>query len=104
MEDNLKKYISDNIELINNIIKNKTCFYKTFYIKKNSGKRRRIDNPKKELKEIQKWILDNILVLLPVSEYAIAYVKHKTIKNNTEFHIGKQCILRLDIKEKRFAT
>ena len=52
MEENLKKYISDNIVLINKIINNKTSFYKTFYIKKNSGKRRRIDNPNKELKEI----------------------------------------------------
>lgn len=74
-------------------------FYRRFEIPKKSGGMRTIAEPLPSLKEIQRWILDNILQHMQVSPYAKAYIKGRSIKDNVRFHRRQKKVLTLDIKD-----
>ena len=90
-----KKYIKTIYSISNNIEKN----YKTYKIKKHSGKYRTIYEPNSILKQIQKQILVNILNNKCISKYAKAYHKGIGLKDNAISHINKEMLLKLDIKD-----
>ncbi|MDE5763653.1 MAG: retron St85 family RNA-directed DNA polymerase, partial [Ruminococcus sp.] len=73
-------------------------FYRVFYIKKSNGKNREISEPLPDLKYVQKWILNNILVKNKVSPYAKAYVPKSSVKHNARFHKKQKVVLSMDIK------
>ena len=50
-------------------------FYRNYEIPKKNGGVREISEPLPSLKEIQRWILDNVLSSISISVYAKAYVK-----------------------------
>jgi RNA-directed DNA polymerase len=74
-------------------------FYRTFKIPKKAGGKRIISEPLPSLKEIQRWILEEILNKCRVSSYAKAYKRHQSIKDNAKFHINQSAVLTLDIKD-----
>lgn len=61
--------------------------YHTFYLVQK-GKEREITAPSRELKRRQRWILDNILTKLKISDYAHGFVKNRSIRTNAELHKG----------------
>lgn len=69
-------------------------FYTNTKIPKKSGGYRELDMPSLELKYIQRWILNNILNKIRVSEFAIGFRIGKSILDNAKLHVNKQCILR----------
>jgi len=74
-------------------------FYRYYRIpKKNSGFRE-IREPLPSLKEIQQWILQNILYRLECSPYAKAYKNGSSIKENARFHKNQSVVLSLDLKD-----
>lgn len=73
-------------------------FYREFEILKKNGKKRRISEPLPSLKEIQHWILNNILYRINVSKYAKAYIPKINIKQNLIFHKGQAKVFTLDIE------
>lgn len=73
-------------------------FYRTFEInKKDSKKKRTIKEPLPSLKEIQLWILENILYQIPVSKFAKAYIKKRNVLDNVKYHINKKKVVKLDL-------
>ncbi|RYD56630.1 MAG: RNA-directed DNA polymerase [Sphingobacteriales bacterium] len=74
-------------------------FYRSFDIRKRNGKLRKIDEPLPSLKEIQTWILTNILYKLDCSKYSKAYKKKNSIKTNAKFHRDQDVVLSLDVKD-----
>ncbi len=74
-------------------------FYRNFTILKKNGKRRPLKEPLPSLKEIQCWILENILYTIPVSKYAKAYVKKRNLLDNVKYHKDKEIVITLDIKD-----
>lgn len=74
-------------------------FYRHFSIPKRNGKIREIYEPLPDLKFVQEWILENILEKCPVSEYAKAYVKGRTLKHNARFHKDQKILVTMDIKD-----
>ena len=83
-----------------------TCkedFYKKYMIPKRNGKMRIIHEPMPNLKEIQTWILDNILmapgVLKDVSHVVTAFVPHRDIIDNATPHVGKRTVVCMDLKD-----
>lgn len=74
-------------------------FYHCYQIPKKNGKKRNISEPLPNLKEIQRWILENVLYKFEVSPYAKAYIKGKSIKDNVRFHRRQKKVLSLDIKD-----
>lgn len=73
-------------------------FYRNFYIKKKNGARREISEPLPSLKDIQIWILEQILSKIQVSRFAKAYIKGRNLVDNVKYHRNKDFVLCLDIK------
>lgn len=73
-------------------------FYREFEILKRNGKKRTISEPLPSLKEIQLWILQNILYKIEVSKYAKAYIPKMNIKQNLIFHKGQKKVFTIDIE------
>ena len=74
-------------------------FYRTFYIEKRNGKKRRIDEPLPDLKKVQSWILEEILYKVPCSKFAKAYIPGISIKDNSRFHRNQKMVLAVDLKD-----
>lgn len=72
--------------------------YHTVVIHRGRGHRNRILSvPNNLLKLVQRRILERYLYQLEASEYSTAYCKGKSLLDNASPHIGKKCILKLDI-------
>lgn len=74
-------------------------YYRVYQIKKKSGGMREIAEPLPSLKEIQRWILDEILGKVPVSPAAKAFIKGRSIKENARFHRGQNTIVQVDVED-----
>lgn len=74
-------------------------YYNQYKIKKKNGSTRIISEPLPSLKEIQTWILRNILENIRVSPYAKAYKRKITIIENLKFHQAQNKVYTLDIKD-----
>lgn len=73
--------------------------YHEVQIPKNNGKGfRKLALPSKNLKKMQRWILDNILYKIPVHECAHGFIPNKSTVTNAQQHVNKEFILKTDIK------
>lgn len=73
--------------------------YKVFTIPKRSGGLREIAQPARELKLLQRILIDAVLVKLPVHDTAQAYRAGRSILNNALPHSGRLPILKMDFTE-----
>ena len=73
-------------------------FYRRFEVKKKNGSTRYLEEPLPSLKEIQCWILKNILYEVPVSRFAKAYVPKRDLLDNVKYHKNKESVISLDIE------
>lgn len=71
--------------------------YKVYEIKKQSGTGTRvIAQPAREIKTIQRYLVENALNQLPVHDAAYAYVRGKSIKENANAHSQNKYLLKMD--------
>lgn len=73
-------------------------YYRDFEISKKNGSKRLISEPLPSLKEIQIWILRNILYKVPTSPFAKAYKPNVSILENLRFHKNQPKVLTLDLE------
>jgi RNA-directed DNA polymerase len=73
--------------------------YRTAVIPKKTGGSRKLNAPSENLKYIQKWIVENVLYRLDTSKVATGFVPRKSIVDNAKPHVGKECIINLDLKD-----
>lgn len=73
--------------------------YKTYQIPKRAGGSRTISQPAKEVKLLQRALIDVLLRALPVHDAATAYREGMSIKDNAERHAGDGPILKMDFKD-----
>lgn len=74
-------------------------FYRDFTILKKNGEPRVLSEPLPSLKEIQNWILTDILYKHKVSRYAKGYIPNRSIKDHVRYHTNEKKVLTLDIKK-----
>lgn len=79
-------------------------FYRKFYIKKRGAEKdkknlREIKEPLPSLKEIQIWILNNILYSIHPNKFAKAYIPNRNVLDNVRYHRNKSKVVSLDIKD-----
>ena len=74
-------------------------FYKEIQIPKKRGGFRIIDIPSDRLKEIQSWILKNILNKIEIHEKCYGFRKGRSIYDNARLHVGKECVLNMELKD-----
>ena len=75
-----------------------TLSYKTYKIRKKSGKMRVITAPNPILKECQREIMD-YLSTVPLSEYAHGFIEGRSIVSNAKNHVNKKYVLNIDLKD-----
>lgn len=81
------------------IIRNRETYYEEFEMKKKSGGVRHIMAPSGELKLIQQWIKIFILDKLSFPDYVTAYQPNKSIFHNAKPHVGKELVMKFDLKK-----
>jgi hypothetical protein len=86
-------------DLSNLIYPNTNNLYRNFYIPKKNGTVRRIDAPKKNLKEIQKLILRELDSIYTPKKSAHGFIKNKSIVTNADQHTNKKFVLNIDLKD-----
>lgn len=70
------------------------------FIKKRQGKKPRvIDNPSKDLKTIQRKILERLLSRGDIGEHLHGSLKGRSARTNAEKHLGKPNVVRIDISD-----
>lgn len=78
------------------IIRTAPLRYKIFEIPKKSGGMREVAQPAREVKAIQRWIMQELADCLPVHESAAAYREGSSIRKNAEIHANSRFMLKLD--------
>jgi RNA-directed DNA polymerase len=73
-------------------------YYRVFHIDKKNGEKREISEPLPGLKEIQQWILAEILYKCNFSAYAKAFIPKRSIRHNARLHKNQNKVLSIDIK------
>ena len=74
--------------------------YKVYSVPKKSGKgRRTIAQPAKEVKVLQRIIVDKVIQDLPLHQSAMAFRKNYNIRNNAEAHVRNNYLLKMDFKD-----
>jgi hypothetical protein len=76
-----------------------TNHYYTFEIPKKSGGKRKISAPKRKLKYLQLWMLNNILNRIPVSDFTHGFVSQRSIVSNAIPHVGADIVINIDLKD-----
>jgi RNA-directed DNA polymerase len=73
--------------------------YKVFKIPKRSGGEREIAQPAREIKLLQRVLLEKVLSALPVHDAAFAYRKGYSVSMNGSIHAGSGPILKMDFRD-----
>ncbi|MBB2752582.1 UNVERIFIED_ORG: retron-type reverse transcriptase [Rhizobium aethiopicum] len=84
---------------VRRIISNAPERYKVYRISKKNGGMRKIAQPARELKLLQRALVELLLSKLPVHPAATAYLKGRSIKDNAELHCHSGPVLKMDFKD-----
>ena len=94
----LSNLVGIKYNLLKDILSNKDKYYHFFYISKKMGGKRKIEAPNEVLALLQKYIKNEILDNILVSEYAFGFVKEKNILLNAKRHLNQEMILNIDLE------
>ena len=90
---------TDARDIGNMMVHQEEIFYHQVQMEKKHGGYRTLDIPAVSLRGIQKWILNNILYQIRISEHACGFCKNRSIVTNAERPVGKECVINIDIKD-----
>jgi RNA-directed DNA polymerase len=76
-----------------------TWHYVRYVAPKRSGGERIILAPKRELKALQRKVLDGIVARVPTAATTHGFVRGRSVVTNAQPHVGKQVVLKLDLKD-----
>ncbi len=94
----LKNILDLDENLLDDLVKNRSAYYSSFYIDKLVGYRK-ICSPHKNLKKVQQIILSRILYKKSVHNNAFGFIPKKSIQNHARKHISQNLILNIDIHD-----
>ena len=72
--------------------------YKSYRIPKRRGGSREIHHPSKQLKALQRWLLEHVIVNWPIHDVATAYRRERSILHNAARHSESRYLLRMDFE------
>lgn len=73
--------------------------YYNFEIPKKSGGTRKISAPKRRMKALQLWVLNNVLNCIPIGEQAHGFIKQRSIVTNAQPHLQQDIVINIDLKD-----
>ena len=83
---------------VHQIIRTAPRRYKVYSIEKRSGGLREIAQPAKEVKLLQRILLERFLSELPVHKCATAYIQDRSLIDNVAPHSGHHPVLKMDFR------
>ncbi len=92
-------YLGESPKFLWPIVKNVDDMYRLYTVPKRNSGTRQLCSPNSRLKAIQHNILKNFLNNIPVSRYAMAYIRGKTLSDNAILHVNKKFVLKMDISD-----
>ncbi|MGL4731502.1 MAG: retron St85 family RNA-directed DNA polymerase [Clostridium sp.] len=93
-----EKLVGVKKSYIYSIINSKDEYYRETSIPKRKDGFRKLRIPVRNLKHIQRWILDNILYNIKVNESSKGFKPKVGIVDNAKPHVSQECLIKLDIK------
>jgi retron-type reverse transcriptase len=76
-----------------------TWHYVRYVAPKRNGGERVILAPKRELKALQRKVLDGMLAQVPTAPTTHGFVRGRSVVTNAQPHVGKPLVLKLDLKD-----
>ena len=73
--------------------------YRYRTLARRGGVPRMIEAPKARLKEVQRWVLHEILDRVPIHEAAHGFTRGRSVVSHARLHTGQEAVLRLDLKD-----
>lgn len=83
---------------LQSIVRTAPIRYKVFYIPKRSGGLREVAQPAREVKAIQRWLMERLEPMLPLHDAATAYRSGASIKQNALRHVESDYLLKMDFR------
>lgn len=68
-------------------------------VPRRAGPPRVLERPKARLKEIQRWILRELLAWIPTHDAAHGFVKGRSAHTHAALHVGRKVVVRLDLED-----
>ncbi len=75
----------------------KLWHYDHRWVAKASGGYRLLEAPKPRLKRMQRWLLDNVLAVIPPSDAAHGFVSGRNLRTFVAPHVGRPVVVRIDL-------
>ncbi len=88
-----------SVKMLTFCSKNKSEHYTKLTIPKHDGTLRTLYNPDAQMRAAQYRILTKLLNNLNLPDYVYAFERNKNIPSMAAKHVGKHCIISLDIKD-----
>lgn len=83
---------------LQSIIQTAPIRYKVFFIPKRNGGLRQVAQPAREVKAIQRCLVERLVPLLPLHDAATAYRVGGSIKENASKHVRSNYMLKMDFR------
>ncbi|MGV3623242.1 MAG: reverse transcriptase domain-containing protein [Archangium sp.] len=81
------------------LLKHTNNKYKTFFVRKRSGEQRPISAPDRELKNVQRAILDLLSELHFHRDSSHGFIRARSIKTNAAPHVGRRHLINADLSD-----
>jgi len=96
IKDLMASDLQISVDFIEKVSSTASHRYKTYKIKKRTSGYRTIDHPARELKLMQRWLVENLFEHLPVHKDVFSYRKGRNIQGNVKRHRTNNYLLRID--------
>jgi hypothetical protein len=92
-------WLADVRSLERNVSQEKLRNYRYRVLPRPGGLPRVLEAPKARLKEIQRWVLHEILVHVPAHASAQGFTRGRSVATHAGLHTGQAAVLRVDLKD-----
>jgi len=99
ISSDMAKSLHLRLEFIELVARSASHRYKTYRIKKRTGGSREINHPAKELKLLQRWLVEYILSSLKIHDSVYSYRVGVNIRDLALAHLHSNYLCRIDLKD-----
>lgn len=99
LSDGQLAWLADVRSLERTVAAEKLRNYRYRVVPRRGGLPRVLEAPKARLKEIQRWILHEVLEPVPPHEAAQGFTRGRSVAIHARLHSGQAAVLRLDLKD-----
>jgi retron-type reverse transcriptase len=99
LSDGQLAWLADIRSLERTVEPEKLRNYRYRWVARRSGLPRLLEAPKARLKEIQRWLLHEILDQVPPHDAAHGFTRGRSVRTHAARHVGQPAVLRLDLRD-----